>query len=95
MPDDMPDIPDVGCCEFYGPEAEFGCECGPVERALRAWKEKRHTATMTPAQREWCLSEIASVEGYERKDHEAETDADLASTVLHAWTDYCRDKGLL
>jgi hypothetical protein len=50
---------------------------------------------MTPEQREWCLNEIGQIEGYERDEHIPDSDADLARTVLHAWTDYCRDKGLL
>lgn len=49
---------------------------------------------MTPEQREWCLSEIDQVEGYERADHEASSDEALADAVLAAWTDFCRDKGM-
>jgi hypothetical protein len=50
---------------------------------------------MTAVQREWCLNEIGSVEGYDRKDYEHYTNADLASAVLNAWSDYCQDKDLL
>jgi hypothetical protein len=50
---------------------------------------------MTPEQREWCLEEIGSVEGYDRAEHVEDSDSDLASTVLCAWTDYCRDKGMI
>jgi hypothetical protein len=50
---------------------------------------------MTPAQREECLEEIGRVEGYDPKDYAQLTDRDLARSVLHAWADYCRDKGLL
>jgi hypothetical protein len=50
---------------------------------------------MTPSQRAWCLDEIGSVEGYKRADFEDYNDSDLARAVLHAWNDYCRDKGLL
>jgi hypothetical protein len=49
---------------------------------------------MTPAERDWCRDEIARIEGYTEKDAEGD-DADVARTVLSAWTDYCRDKGLL
>ena len=50
---------------------------------------------MLPEIREWCLREIAKVEGYGREAYETVPDAKLAAGVLHAWTDYCRDKGLL
>ncbi len=50
---------------------------------------------MTAEQREFCLTEIGNVEGYRRADYEESDDADLASGVLSAWTDFCRDKGLL
>jgi hypothetical protein len=50
---------------------------------------------MTAEQRDWCLNEIASVEGYSRSDFEGECDGGLARGVLDAWRDYCRDKGLL
>jgi hypothetical protein len=46
-------------------------------------------------QREWCLSEIDAVEGYSRWDYETASDSDVARATLGAWTDYCRDKGLL
>lgn len=78
------------CCS--GPDA-IGCACGFQERALRAVIAGQYRP-MTPAEREWCKHEIVSVEGY--SDDRAEgSDADVARTVLHAWTDYCRDKGLL
>jgi hypothetical protein len=50
---------------------------------------------MTPEQRAWCLDEIGSIEGYNRADYEGETDGNLARTVLSAWLDLCRDKGLV
>lgn len=86
------DWPKVACC---WPDAPYGCQCGPSERALRGWISGAVTAPMTDAQRNYCLSEIASVEGYTRAEFEASSDADLARGVLQAWTDYCRDKGLL
>lgn len=72
------------------------CVCGKDERVLRAYVADHVTLQpMTPKQREWCLSEIASVEGYVRGDYESVPDRELARGVLSAWTDYCRDKGLL
>jgi hypothetical protein len=50
---------------------------------------------MSPDQREACLIEIAAVEGHEREDYDGADDALLARGVLGAWTDYCRDKGLM
>lgn len=82
----FPDSP----CSCY-PEGD--CICMQNERALR------HISTgasepMTQAQRDWCKREILSVEGYDERDVDCD-DAQLARTVLHAWTDYCRDKGML
>jgi hypothetical protein len=72
------------------------CVCGMTERALRWWMSPHHTwMPMTPEQREWCLAEIDSVEGYRRADYEDVPDSQLARGVLDAWRDYCRDKGLL
>jgi hypothetical protein len=82
MPGPIPDVPCQGC-------DETGCWCGLTEKALRAG------VALTPEQREWCLNEIGSVEGYKRSDHEAEDDKQLGRSVLSAWVDYCRDKGLM
>lgn len=89
-----PDLkwPETICCS---PDYPGGCQCSPSERALRAWKAHHDLPDMTAEQREFCLQEIDRIEGYRRKDYEAEDDADLANTTLNAWTDYCRDKGLL
>jgi len=78
------------CCQ--GPEAE-GCACAREERALRAIIAGEYRQ-MTQAERDWCRDEIARVEGYSEKDADG-SDVDVAHTVLSAWTDYCRDKGLL
>lgn len=51
--------------------------------------------TMTAAQREACLNEIGRVEGWTRVEHEHDPDSLLASAVLCARADYCRDKGLM
>lgn len=66
----------------------------PDERVLRVWSTKGSMSLMTPAQRAWCISEIASVEGYEAEDWLRLSDAELARGVLDAWRDYARDKGL-
>lgn len=84
----------VKCCCSVG-EA-VGCQCGPIERVLRTYMNNpSELPPMNPTQREWCLLEIKSVEGYNSKEHETDTDAQLARTVLSAWMDYCRDKGML
>ena len=61
--------------------------------ALRQWIAG-NLPPMTVDQREWCLTQVASVEGHSREDYEGKTDAELARGVLSAWMDYCRDKGL-
>ena len=77
------------------PAGEDLCFCSDLEKALRAYSAGMAMPAMTEGQRTYCLDEISRVEGYERKDYEASTEADLARGVLNAWTDYCRDKGLL
>jgi hypothetical protein len=84
----MPEVPQTAC-QCGDPWNAHGCMCEDEEKFLRAG------GPFTPAQREWCLSEIAAVEGYSRADHETENDAQLGRTVLSAWRDYCRDKGLM
>lgn len=84
--------PEAPCC---WPDHPGGCQCPPMERALRAWMDGKEMPAMTPKQREACLEEIRQVEGYDYKEHESETDAELSNTTLSAWTDYCRDKGLM
>lgn len=86
---DEPSFPNYPCCMPGGSEE---CVCGLAERALR------HIAfaglDMTTEQRDWCKQEVLAVEGYDERDVEV-PDSQLASTVLRAWQDYCRDKGLL
>ena len=87
---------DVDCCKGVYLNADNPCVCSIDERVLRAYSRSDILLeTMTPEQRDWCLSEIESVEGYDRADYESSDDADLARGVLDAWQDYCRDKGLL
>lgn len=89
----LSDAPTVPCqCEGH-PLASEGCICPPDERFLR-YVKAGHGA-LTDEQRERCLDEIATVEGYERSDYEGDTDAGIAGGVISAWIDYCRDKGLL
>jgi hypothetical protein len=84
----------VNTCCYAG--QEIGCQCGPAERVLRAYIDAEPgLPAMSREQREWCLSEIDSVEGYDRKEHESGTDSELARSVISAWMDYCRDKGMI
>lgn len=83
-----------GCPCNYEPH----CLCVPAERVLRLYAFANKQTTMSPMtseMREECLIEIDRVEGYSRKDYESSSDAHLANGVLHAWVDYCRDKGLI
>ena len=88
------DWPVAGCC-MTGGEATIGCLCPPVERALRGWSSGKLTVPMTKNQREYCLKEIAMVEGHTREEHEQDNDRQLALSVIDAWVDYSRDKGML
>lgn len=84
--------------QFFSPSPQDTdcCICPHNERVLRGYTRGEATLpAMTPEQREWCLEEIGSVEGYDRAEHVEDSDSDLASTVLCAWTDYCRDKGMI
>jgi hypothetical protein len=91
-------IPNVACqCagSIWVPTAE-DCVCGVSEATLRAWMHGvAGLPPMTEAQRAWALDEISSVEGYSREYYENSSDDDVARGVLDAWTDFCRDKGLL
>ena len=84
--------PHVPCC-LGSSEHDVGCACGPQERVMRA--VVRGDAQLTPEQREWCLGEITKVEGYDHADYLSDNDVSVARGVLNAWTDFCRDKGLL
>ena len=82
------------CSCYCYPKLESPCVCGEPEKSLRGWISGSIKTPMTEVQREWCLSEIDSVEGYVRKDYEASKDDELARGVICAWRDYARDKGL-
>ena len=83
---------DAGPCACYHDGSR--CACEPNERALRNYASGTDSPQpMTAEQREWCLDEIDGVEGYSRSDYEKHDDSGLASGVLEAWRDYCRDKG--
>jgi len=79
-------------CLAPAEQEESGCLCSLEERALRHCIAGK--ATLTPEQRKYCRDQIVAVEGYNETDAQG-SDSDLAYTVLHAWTDYCRDKGML
>ena len=81
--------PDLPCACDYGD----GCICLPMERALR--HATKGSVALTSEQRETCLAEIAKVEGWDRADHQGQSDRDLARSTLGAWADYCRDRSLL
>lgn len=71
------------------------CLCNPEERTLRCIAAGTHGLAMQDGQRQECLREIGSVEGYSKDDYAGASDRDLARGVLHAWADYCRDKGMM
>ena len=91
---EMPDLPEAEC-RCFSPEdfEETGCVCGASERVLRAIQDGR--IRLNSEQREWCMAEISSIEGYTREEYEMADDATVAHAVLCAWMDYARDKGLL
>lgn len=89
---DWPYPPPRWCCSGG---AGVECVCPPMERALRAWSSGAMMPPMSKEERERCLEEIGRVEGWDRGEHEADTDAELARNVLSAWTDYCRDQGMI
>lgn len=79
-------------CLSPSEQEETGCMCSLEERALRHCIAGK--ATLTPGQRKYCRDQIVAVEGYDESDAQG-SDADVADTVLRAWTDFCRDKGML
>jgi hypothetical protein len=83
--------PRVACCLPAGWE----CHCPPMEAALRAWATGQVKGLLNSEQRAACLSEIGAIEGYRAEDYSDASDVDLARAVLDAWTDFCRDKGML
>lgn len=86
-----PAWPNLGCqCGF-----KDYCICSPAERALRAWAYNDYKEIMNQEQRNWCLGQINKVEGYDALSCAGLSDKWLAWEVLRAWTDYCRDKGLM
>lgn len=72
---------------------QYFCLCGTTERVLRGYSEGYKLPPMTDAQRNYCINQIKMVEGFDYTEHLS--DMDLARTVLDAWTDYCRNQGLL
>jgi len=84
--------PEVCVCEPGACLTE--CVCPDEEQAVRAYAYGV-LSEMSLSCREECLDEIAMVEGYDRTEYEHADSNTLAWTVIHAWTDYCRDKGLI
>lgn len=82
----------VGPCQCFDESEGVGCMCAPAERGLRSVIAAK--GGLTPAQREWCCQEIESIEGHTRPPADW-SDESVAREVLSAWTDYCRDKGML
>lgn len=87
--------PSLVPCTCEG-EPNPSCLCaqaGGAEKVLRYVMSVE--GKLSPAQREWCLSEIDGVEGFKRADYDGASDADVARGTIDAWLDYCRDKGIL
>lgn len=80
-------------------DGQSACVCTPGERTLRAYCDPNTTfrfeAPMTSEMRQECLDQIGMVEGFKREEYVDAPDALLANGVLHAWEEYCRDKGVL
>jgi hypothetical protein len=74
-------------------DMEGSCFCPDLERALR--DNSGVGQTLSADEREWCLQEIASIEGHSRADFDGAPDGMVAHGVLCAWLDYARDKGLI
>lgn len=80
-------------CVCFDSYSLLECVCCDVERTVRYFSLS--DKEMTEAQRQECIEEICSVEGYSMADCEGASTQRLARLVLAAWTDYARDKGLL
>lgn len=90
-----PDFPTDIPCQCYLRRVHE-CVCPDQEKAMRAYANRLASLRpMSEKEREWCLIQVNDVEGYARKDYEDASDRELAATVLCAWMDFCRDKGLL
>jgi hypothetical protein len=91
--DVFPAVEYMDCiCLSPAEQEESGCMCSLEERALRHCIARR--TTLTAEQRKYCHDQIVAVEGYNESDTQG-SDSDLAHTVLRAWMDFCRDKGML
>jgi hypothetical protein len=85
-----PEFPGYPCCRAV---VEESCVCGNQERALRYLASGAAAAPLTQAQREWCRSQLQSVEGYVPVETWA-SDSELASHVLRAWADSAGEQGI-
>jgi hypothetical protein len=91
----MPDMLPVYPCSCFDPGQGWACMCEPSEKALRWFSTKPSADLMTAEQRAWCRAQLASVEGHRADECNGSDDATLARSVIFAWRDYCRDKGML
>lgn len=95
----MPEIPMLDGlerrCQCYAPDVPMPCVCGPTEKFLRAVAHGE--SFLLPVQRDWCLAELARIEGWMDHVDEYRTapGATVADAVLRAWQDAARDKGPL
>ena len=87
---------DPGGCPCY--QDPTWCVCTATERVLRLYASTTpHTLPpLTEDQRAACVAEIVQFsEGARRENHAGDTDQVLCKSVLFAYQEYCRDKGLL
>lgn len=83
----------LSCWCFNGEE----CICGDEEKVLRHYAAGKPLPPMTPAQREWCISEIDSSEegAADRQELEKLSDKDLADATIRGWKNYATSQGML
>jgi hypothetical protein len=85
-----PEFPEYPCCRAA---VEESCVCGNQERALRFLASGAAAATLTQPQREWCRSQLRSVEGSDSVGA-CVSDSELASQVLDAWAESAGETGM-
>lgn len=70
------------------------CVCTDAEKMLRVIADNE-VSPLTPEEKQECFAEIDKVEGYSSSLVANGSDQQIARTVLAAWADYARDKGML
>lgn len=99
MTTEMPGVPHILCvCMSAADFCDYGCVCDPAERYLRHLASGRNgDRIMTEEQKAWCVAEIrACGDATNQPDHfDDYDDRAMAMSVLSAWSDYARDKGLI